>query len=48
MSKIEPLIKAIDARQFGGKAANLAKLLQNDIPVPSGIAVGLSAFNDDG
>lgn len=29
---------------FGGKAANLAKLIQNGLPVPNGFAVGLTAF----
>lgn len=33
---------------FGGKAANLAKLIQAGLPVPNGFAVGLTAFHDDG
>ncbi len=37
-----------DASLVGGKAANLAKLLKADLPVPDGIAVGLSAFDDNG
>jgi phosphohistidine swiveling domain-containing protein len=37
-----------DTASVGGKAANLAKLLQNDLPVPNGFAVSLSAFGDDG
>lgn len=37
-----------DTAIVGGKAANLAKMLQNNLPVPSGIAVGLTAFDDNG
>ncbi len=37
-----------DMALVGGKAANLAKLLQANLPVPDGIAVGLSAFGDNG
>lgn len=42
------LVKESDASLVGGKAANLAKLIQNGLPVPSGFAVGLTAFNNDG
>ena len=35
-----------DKSSFGGKATNLAKLLQNKLPVPSGFAVGLGAFDE--
>lgn len=37
-----------DANQVGGKASNLAKLVQAELPVPKGFAVGLSAFATDG
>lgn len=35
-----------DALNVGGKAANLAKLIQSGLPVPSGFAVSLSAFDN--
>ncbi len=41
-------VKETDVSFVGGKAANLAKLIQNNLPVPNGFAVGLSAFSDDG
>lgn len=41
-------VKEADTSLVGGKAANLAKLIQNGLPVPSGFAVGLTAFTDDG
>ncbi len=37
-----------DVARVGGKAANLAKLIQADLPVPNGIAVGLGSFDDSG
>ncbi len=37
-----------DTASVGGKATNLAKLLQANLPVPNGVAVGLSAFDDNG
>ncbi len=37
-----------DTRHVGGKAANLARLLQADLPVPNGLVVSLSAFKSDG
>lgn len=37
-----------DAKQVGGKASNLAKLIQAELPVPNGLAVGLAAFSTDG
>jgi len=40
-------VKETDASIVGGKAANLAKLIQNGLPVPKGFAVGLSAFSDE-
>ncbi len=40
-------VKEADASIVGGKAANLAKLIQNGLPVPKGFAVGLSAFTDE-
>lgn len=42
------LKEASDKHIFGGKAANLAKLIQHDLPVPDGIAVGLDAFSSNG
>lgn len=41
-------VKEADKLSVGGKAANLAKLIQNGLPVPSGLAVGLNAFDDYG
>ena len=40
-------IKETDTHQIGGKAANLAKLIQNGFPVPNGFVVGLNAFTKD-
>lgn len=37
-----------NVKQFGGKAVNLGAMLRNGLPTPDGLAVGLSAFNDDG
>src|ERR1044071_4133573 len=45
---IVPLIEAKDIGLYGGKAANLAKMLEAGLPVPTGLAVGLDAFNDEG
>lgn len=49
-SYVCPLDKVSEADMalVGGKAANLAKLLQANLPVPNGIAVGLTAFDDNG
>jgi len=44
---VVPLDQADKVEEFGGKATNLATLLQNEISVPRGIAVGVSAFVDD-
>lgn len=41
-------LKSENISNFGGKATNLAILLQNNIPVPDGVAVGLDAFKNDG
>lgn len=41
-------INGSDTSMFGGKAANLAKLLQAGLPVPNGFSVGLSAFDENG
>ena len=41
-------VKEADTSIVGGKAANLAKLIQNGLPVPSGFAVGLSSFTGEG
>ena len=45
---ITPLSQATNSKKYGGKAANLAKLLQAGLPVPDGLAVGLAAFDDHG
>src|ERR1039457_1926338 len=37
-----------DKQQIGGKAANLGQLIQAGLPVPVGLAVGLSAFGSGG
>lgn len=42
------LNQATDVKKYGGKAVNLAKLLQDDLPVPNGFAVGLDAFDENG
>lgn len=41
-------VKEADASQIGGKNANLAKLIQAGLPVPSGLAVGLNSFDNAG
>lgn len=48
MNSVVPLEDAQVVSNFGGKASNLAKLLTNNIVVPGGIAVGVTAFNDSG
>lgn len=47
---VQPLenMNASDVGIFGGKSANLAKLLQDNLPVPSGFVVGLGAFDENG
>jgi phosphohistidine swiveling domain-containing protein len=47
MSVLE-LKDVTNVNNFGGKAANLAKLLQAGLPVPVGFAVGIDAFDIDG
>jgi phosphoenolpyruvate synthase/pyruvate phosphate dikinase len=37
-----------DSALVGGKATNLAILIQANLPIPKGIAVGLTAFGDSG
>jgi pyruvate,water dikinase len=37
-------LRQADAAEFGGKSANLGELLSAGIPVPSGFAVGASAY----
>lgn len=41
-------IKDSDSKQVGGKASNLAKLIQAELPVPNGLAIGLIAFSPTG
>ncbi len=38
---------ALELSNFGGKAANLAKMLQAALPVPDGLAVSIEAFAGD-
>lgn len=42
------LNEATNIANYGGKAANLGKMIQAGLPVPVGIAVGLDAFSGDG
>ncbi|MEO6761428.1 MAG: PEP/pyruvate-binding domain-containing protein [Candidatus Saccharimonadales bacterium] len=42
---IVPLAEAEDATLYGGKAVNLGKVIRAGLPVPDGIAVGLTAFD---
>jgi pyruvate,water dikinase len=37
-------LRRSDAAEFGGKSANLGELLEGGIPVPTGFAVGASAY----
>ncbi|HVZ12514.1 MAG TPA: PEP/pyruvate-binding domain-containing protein [Patescibacteria group bacterium] len=48
MTDIVLLKNATEVGTFGGKAVNLAKLLNAGLPVPNGFAVGLGAFGPDG
>lgn len=48
MNQVVNLKDAKVVNQFGGKAVNLAILLNNNFPVPDGVAVGVNAFNEDG
>lgn len=41
---VVPLRDATEVGNYGGKAANLAKMLQANLQVPPGFAVGLGAF----
>jgi phosphohistidine swiveling domain-containing protein len=41
-------ISGEDTSKVGGKAANLAKMLQAGLPVPAGFSVGLDAFDNHG
>lgn len=45
---IVPLQTATNVVVFGGKAVNLGTMLRAGLPVPSGFAVGLSAFGEQG
>ncbi|MEO8862884.1 MAG: PEP/pyruvate-binding domain-containing protein [Candidatus Saccharimonadales bacterium] len=42
------LKEAGNRKIFGGKAANLAKLIQARLPVPNGLAVGIDVFTNNG
>lgn len=48
MSYVSKLRDAFEIHQFGGKASNLARLLQANLPVPDGLAVGLGVFSKNG
>lgn len=48
MNSVVSLKNAEDISLFGGKASNLAKLIKNGLPVPDGLAVGLTAFDRRG
>lgn len=47
-NSIQPLdqLNEADASNVGGKAANLAKLIQSGLPVPDGFAISLAAFEN--
>lgn len=44
MSSVVPLKEAVSKKEFGGKAANLSRLISAGLPVPWGLAIGLRAF----
>lgn len=46
--EVTNLNQATYVKSYGGKASNLAKLLQAGLPVPNGFAVGLGAFDENG
>lgn len=48
MNEVTALSEASNGMLYGGKASNLAKLIQAQLPVPNGLAVGLSAFEENG
>lgn len=43
--KILELSGMLEVDIFGGKATNLSRMIRNSLPVPSGFAVGLDAFD---
>lgn len=43
-----PLSEVGEVKRFGGKAVNLGKLIQAGLPVPTGFAVSLDAFDNTG
>ena len=43
MSAVVPLVEALDASRFGGKAAHLAEALVAGLPVPDGLALSVAA-----
>lgn len=47
MNSVVNLKDVLDGSIYGGKAVNLASLIQAGLPVPGGFAVGLSSFNDN-
>lgn len=48
MDSVRPLVEADDVANYGGKAANLAKMLETGLPIPDGLAVSLAAFDNEG
>jgi len=48
MSDICSLQDTLDVTSFGGKAANLSKMMRDGLPVPKGFAASLDAFDDEG
>ena len=44
MDVVVSLKEARSKEMYGGKAANLSRLLSADLPVPSGFAIGIQAF----
>ncbi len=44
---INPLQNATSSTLYGGKATNLASMLQAKLPVPDGLAISIDAFTDE-
>ncbi|MDR0957235.1 MAG: hypothetical protein LBM09_01505 [Candidatus Nomurabacteria bacterium] len=47
MKSVINLSEAKNVAEFGGKAVNLGEMLRSNLPVPNGLAVGLTAFNKE-
>lgn len=48
MDEVSNLSNAQNVSQFGGKAVSLASMLRGGLPVPTGFAISLDAFDEDG